>query len=322
MQQPEKIIQKMVEPLKTGELLVKEGFISLDDIDMALSIQQKRQESMSVEKSRLLGMILCDLNLITPVDNFNILHKYNKVATLESSLIYGDKLTKQDLAKNQALSQQKKFPLISHLLKTGQVSTQDMQKLLFDLFHVPLRSTRDFVFNFKDKDKLIQVLNGRRSRENKVVPMMLKGNTLLFGITDPENMLFIYKLNEHFPQYRFKVVFIPYWGFSQLNQQIYSKQTKLEPSKNKSLDLSLLLKFKTSIIDPAQEKDAIQTLYQRYEQLHHLAGRPKKENRQSDFNRFIQLVHQKITREYKSCGIEFSLKKADNGVKVIALPKR
>lgn len=322
MRQPENRIQKMVEPLKTGELLVKEGFVGQDDIEKALLIQKKRSESMSTKKNRFLGMILCDLNLLTPVDNFYVLYKYNKAQTLKSALLSENKISSQVLENNCILSRKKNIPLISYLLKSGLVSTHDMQQILFDLFHVPLRSLRDFVFNTKDKESLIKVLGQQQSRENRIVPMMLKENTILLGITDPDNMMFVHQLNEKFPQYRFKVVFIPYWGFGQLNQTIYSASLEKKPFKSRSLDLSFLLKFKTSVTDPAREKDAIQTLYQRYEQLHHLAGSQKKENRQDDFNRFIQLVHEKITREYKSRSIEFSLKKEENGVKIIAFPKR
>ena len=64
-----KTVSKRVEPLKTGELLVKEGLICPDDIDMALSIQEKRQDSPGLKKNRFFGIILCDLNLVTPVDN-------------------------------------------------------------------------------------------------------------------------------------------------------------------------------------------------------------------------------------------------------------
>ena len=69
----------MVEPLKTGELLVKEGLIQLSDIDMALSIQEEKNNPLSMNKPRLLGIILCNLNLITPKDNYYVLHKYNKI---------------------------------------------------------------------------------------------------------------------------------------------------------------------------------------------------------------------------------------------------
>ncbi len=324
MQQPKKTMKKMVEPLKTGELLVKEGFVRLDDIDMALSIQEKRQSSVGIEKNRLMGMILCDLNLITPADNFYVLHKYNKLKSIQSALISDQMLSQDAVLKTREMSKQRNLPFISLLLKTGQVSTSHMQKLLFDLFHVPFRSVRDFSFDQNDKHRLIRVMDVEQSMKNKVVPLVLKGNTMLFGITDPDNMLLIRQLSEQFPQYRFKVVFIPYSGFSQFSKIIYS--TNIDSTqiqyREEPLDLSLLLKYKTSIAAPDLEKGSIQTLYHRYEQLLHLSCGQRKENRQDEFSSFVSQMHKKITREYQSRSIEFSLKKEDNSVCLVALPKR
>ena len=72
---------------KTGELLVKEGLIHPDDVQTALAIQEKRAASVSLNQTRLLGMILCDLNLITPIDNYAVLHKYNKLVSLPAALV-------------------------------------------------------------------------------------------------------------------------------------------------------------------------------------------------------------------------------------------
>ncbi len=89
----------MVEPLKTGELLVQEGLIRHDDIQLALSIQEKRQASMSLKKSRLIGMILCDLNLITPMDNYTVLHKYNKIKSIQAPWYQKARFLKRMVAK-------------------------------------------------------------------------------------------------------------------------------------------------------------------------------------------------------------------------------
>ncbi|MBU1344567.1 MAG: hypothetical protein KKE44_09730 [Proteobacteria bacterium] len=311
----------MVEPLKTGEILVKEGLIRLDDIDMALSIQEKRQASLGLKKGRLFGMILCDLNLITPVDNYYVLHKYDKFLSIQSALVSKQIISKETVLKMEKESSALNLPFISLILKTGLVSTSEMQKLLFDLFHIPFRSISDFVFNERDRQELCQVLDKHLSLENRIIPMVLKDNTILFGITDPENILFIHKLNDHCPQYRFKALFIPFSGFSWFYKIIYNGRKEKAPSDEKPVDLSLLLSFKTSIRDPEQENEAIRTLYDRYELLRQLIGNPKRENLQNEFNAFILQSHKKITRDYKSHGITFSLKREDQDVKVVAFPK-
>ncbi|RLC03551.1 MAG: hypothetical protein DRH34_05560 [Deltaproteobacteria bacterium] len=315
-------ISKMVEPLKTGELLVKEGLIRPDDIHLALSIQEKRQASLSLNKSRLIGMILCDLNLITPMDNYWVLHKYNKLKSIQEALVSEKMLSREVVSNAKMDSQQQDIPFISLLLTTGLVSTTGMQSLLFDLFHIPFRSISDFTFNKKDSKELVRVLDKFKSRENRIIPLVLKGNTILFGLTEPENILFIRKLNDLFPQYRFKALFIPFSEFSKGVKILYESSGKIVPPKDKSLDLSLLLGFKVSIKNPEKENKSIQTLYERYELLRQLIGNKKRDGQHNKFNAFINQTYKKITREYKTREIEFSLKKENQDVKVIAFPKK
>ncbi len=312
----------MVEPLKTGELLVKEGLIRPDDIHLALSIQEKRQASLSLNKSRLIGMILCDLNLITPMDNYWVLHKYNKLKSIQEALVSEKMLSREVVSNAKMDSQQQDIPFISLLLTTGLVSTTGMQSLLFDLFHIPFRSISDFTFNKKDSKELVRVLDKFKSRENRIIPLVLKGNTILFGLTEPENILFIRKLNDLFPQYRFKALFIPFSEFSKGVKILYESSGKIVPPKDKSLDLSLLLGFKVSIKNPEKENKSIQTLYERYELLRQLIGNKKRDGQHNKFNAFINQTYKKITREYKTREIEFSLKKENQDVKVIAFPKK
>ena len=63
-------------------------------------------------------------------------------------------------------------------------------------------------------------------------------------------------------------------------------------------------------------------LYHRYEQLRHLAGNPKLENRKKAFHKFICEVHKEISQEFNAGQIAFSLKKKTHGVTVTAFPMR
>jgi len=312
----------MVEPLKTGELLVKEGFINLDDIHKALLLQEKEQATSPLSKKRLFGMILCDLNLITPWDNYYVLHKYNKLQSIQSALVSKKILPKEVVARAEKDAQQQNIPFISSLINSGLVSTREMQILLIDLFNIPFNYINDFIYHQKDLSILIQVMDKQKSWENKSIPLSLNDNTILFGITDPENMLFIRKLNDLFPQYRFKNVFISFSQFSKLHNKLYeSNWATAPPSRKKPLDLSLLLNFKTSIKDPEQENDALQTLYERYELLRQLIGNSKRVDLQNEFKEFIIQTHREITQEYNNQIIEFSFKKENREVKIIAFPK-
>ena len=312
----------MVEPLKTGELFVKEGLIRIHDIDMALSIQQRRRESLSVKKNRRSGMSLCDLSLITPVQNYAVLYKYNKLLSIQAILVLKKILTQEEILTAQNESQQADMPFISILLKNKLISTSQMQGVLFELYHIPFRSISDFIFNETDRDELVSVMDRHSARENRIIPLVLKDHTLFFGITDPENILFIQNLNGQYPQYRFKTLFIPFSGFSWFYNILYGSSKKALSSGKKAPDLSLLLSFKTVIKAPEQEKALVQTLYERYELLRQLTGNPKADSRLTAFGEFIVQSHRTISQDYQSHSIEYSLKKENNDVKVIAFPKR
>jgi len=312
---------KLVEPLKTGEILIKEGLVCPDDIDTALLIQKNRANSLTLKKNRLLGMILCDLNLVTPVDTYWVLHKYNKLTTIQSELVSKKMLSLEMVLSAQDASRADHIPLISILLKKKLVSTTGMQRLLFDLFHIPFRSISDFIFKEKDKYQLLQVMDRKAALENGILPLVLKSNTLLFGITDPQNIVFIKKLNEQFPQYRFKALFMPYSGFTWFFDIIYKTQPKETSTRENALDQSLLLSFKATIKTPEKENNAIRALYENYERLRQFIGNPARESLAGEFYEFISTKHQEISQDYKSQIIEFSLKKEDQDVKVMAVPK-
>jgi hypothetical protein len=332
---------RMVKPLKSGELLVKEGFINRDDIHKALLLQKKEKDSSSPKKT-LFGIILCDLNLITPLDNFYVLHKYNKLQSIQSALISKNILQEEVVTRAEKDSLQQNIPFISFLINMGLVSISQMKILLFELFHIPFKSINNFTYNKKALNLLIQKLEEKKSWEDKTIPLVLKDNTILFGITDPENILFVRTLNDLFPQYRFKTMFISFSQFSKLHNQLYKNDATTAststivpvasiaianakpaptPSIKKPLDLSLLLNFTTSIKDPEHEFDSIKTLYERYELLRQLIGNPKRADLEDEFNQFIIQKHKKITRKYNNQIIKFSLKKENRDVKIIAFPK-
>jgi len=318
----EKAMPKPDEQLKTGEILIKEGLVRQEDVDMVLTMQEKQQASPGLKKNRLFGMILCDLNLITPLDNYYILNKYQKLKTLESALISKAVFSEEAIVHELEQSKKQDIPFISHLLKTGHVSTSKMQKILFGLFHIPFRSIADFIFNEKDRAQLTQVMDRQRSAEQRIIPLVVKDNTILFGITDPENILVIRQLNEQFPQYRFKTLFIPYSGFVWFSKIIYQGSHDEKNLQDKPVDLSLLLNFKTLIKDPEVERKSVWILYERYELLRRLIGKNRRGNFQDEFNLFIQKTHKQICVKYQVDHIEYSLKKEGGNVSVVAFPVR
>lgn len=306
--------------LKTGEIMVKEGLIRPDDIDTVISIQEKTRDSVSFEKKRLFGMILCDLNLITPMDNYFVLHKYKKLISVPSELVARRLLPKDRVAEILKESRDQGLPFISSLITRKAVPAPAMQTLLFDLFHIPFRSISDFIFKEGDRPLLINVLDRATALEQKILPLIIKNNTLLFGITDPENILFIRQLSENYPQYRFKVMFIPFSGFNWFYKIVYQAPSSM-PARKKPEDPPLPSDYKISIQNPDKERAGIVSLYQRYERLRVLAKHPARGGREDLFVEFITLSHRDLAATYQSRSICFCLKQNGEGVQLVAMPE-
>ena len=282
--------------MRTGELLVKEGLISQEDLATALTIQEKRKSSAVTEKSRHLGMILCDLNLITPIENYVILHNNNKLITLSKALVEKRMISLEQMQSLEAQSLREDLPLISLLLKTSRVSMPVMQQLLFELFHIPFRSISDFVFNIDDRITLTGIMNRQMSMENGIIPMVCKDETILFGLTAPENLLLVHQLSQKFPQYRFKVIFIPYSGFSWFHDIIYTSGNDENEATPKQPDLTYLLKTRILISDPVKDTSLISNFYHQYEAIRTLLGYSDAGDRKNEFIQFIDQAFRRIER--------------------------
>jgi len=98
---------EMPSTLRIGELLVEEGFIREKDVEKALEIQNRETAGPSAKKTRTIGEILCDLNLITPTDLSHILKKYSKQLQLGDILLNQGVLRKDTLA--DALNEQRRI---------------------------------------------------------------------------------------------------------------------------------------------------------------------------------------------------------------------
>jgi len=307
---------------KTGELLVDEGLVHRDDVNRVLAIQKKNKASLSRNKSRLFGMILCDLNLITPIDNYCVLKNHGKIMSIQDFLIQKKIASPSAIEKVQAKSIELDIPFMSLLLEEGILAKTRLQQIVFDLFHIPFRSISDIVFDEKTKISLSFIIKQKQAQEHKIIPLALKENTFLCGITDPDNLIFIRALNQEFPQYRFKTLFIPFSGFIWFYKVLYEEAWASEKGLKKSVDLSLLLKFFITISDPLEEKNIILSLYKRYELVRSLISLPAQGDRADMFQTFIEEKYEKIRQEYQCSSIEFSLKNKKNQLRIMAFPKR
>lgn len=301
---------------RAGDILVEEGLISLKDVEKALAIQENNR--LAGNRKRLFGMILCDLGLITPMDNYCALDKHGKLLSVEAYLVNEDIVGRSRLDALSTQAGAEGIPLISYLLDKKVMVKSLLQQILFNLFYIPFRSVSDIVFERENRGRLAQVIGRAAAEENQCIPLQLNGPSLLVGITGPANLIFLRSLDLTFPQYRFTPVFIPFAGFTWFYRLLYEKSWE---GAKKTVDLSLLMKSSMVISDPVADKEKILAFFDRYERVRRAGQAPAGTGRREHFLEFIRHHHGRLAARTQCRRIRFSLKAEDGRPRILAAPE-
>lgn len=315
---------------KSGEIFVGAGLINASDVDRVLAFQNSHTVQEASPRRRLFGVLLCNLNLITPLDNYFHLARHHKLMSVEDWLLMNTSVSKP-MIDSLGASSRKSAPIYDLLLNTGQISMIEIQQCLFDLYHLPFKPLEDFQFSRNQILELSPLIPMIKAYEHQVLPLALHNSTLLIAATRPESLLYIYQHTQETPHYRVKPLFIPFGKFRSLFKALYGEPFYSEsvpavvplasPEPGKPVDLSLLFSFRTTIRDPIKEETAVTSLYKRYEILRKLTGNPPK-NRKilSEFKIFIHQEHTRLMHHHQCRAIEYSVKEENNGVIIVAVP--
>jgi len=299
---------------KTGDILMAGGLIGPGDVENVLAIQEKNR--LAGNRNRLFGMVLCDLNLITPMDNYCALASTKKLLSLKDYLVKEGVVSPSGVGQLAARAGAEGVPFISFLLDQKAVGKSRLQQILFDLFYLPFRSVSDIVFDKQSQDQLTQVIGPLAAEKHLCIPLQLNGSALMVGLCDPSNLMFLRDLDATFPQYRFTPVFIPFSGFTWFFRLLYGKNWEGE---KKSVDPRVLMKSSMVIQDPVADKEKIFAFFDRYEQVSGQA--PAGTGRQSYFFEFIRLHHDRMAARTQCRRVRFSLKAQGKDLKIIATPE-
>lgn len=305
---------------RAGEILLEEGLISPDDVTQVLSIQEKGRTALTGNRSRLFGMVLCDMSLVTPMDNYCALEKHGNLMTVGDYLVQKNILSPSKMDRLTSDAENQGLPLISFLLDKGVVAKSLLQQILFDLFHIPFRSVGDIVFEKGSRKILAEVISRETAGKHRCIPLQLTGPSLMVGITDPSNLVFLRDLDQAYPQYRFTPVFIPFSGFTWFYRLLYEKNWE---GGKKPVDLSLLMKSSVLVTDPGGETDKILAFFDRYERVRGAgkAAASSAEGRRSSFLDFVRHHHKRITARWDCRQVRFSLKQEKGRLLVTAAPE-
>lgn len=314
---------------KTGQIMIQEGLASPEDVALALNTQKKNKGNGFKNDPQLLGMILCQLNLITPVDNYYALKKHHKLMSVMDRLREKETVSRSELEKIKAEANSLDIPFISFLLERRIVPKARLQQMLFDLFGIPLKSVSDIVADQSVRRDPTFVIDNALSRQLGIIPLHLSGNALTLGLTDPDNLIFVRKLDLKFPQYRFLPVFILFSDFERLYPILYPKaQAAFTPGiipqpfpATKSAGNST---GPETVSDPNLDNHIIARLFRQYETLR-LVHEPRNNHeiysyRQALFAQFIRDSFYEITTRNGCKTIQFYVQQQKGRAMVIAKP--
>ena len=331
--------------IKTGQIMVQQGLVTPENLDMALSIQKKNRDRALEGRTLFLGIILCKLNLITPVENYYVLKTHEKLVTTITRLAEKDYVSYSRLIEIESEAREQGTPFISYLLEKQVLPKTQLKEVLFELFGIPLRSISDITFDETNQTLLASIVDREQASANGLIPLQLSGDTLTIGITDPDGLLFIRTLDQRFPQYRFHPVFIPFPGFKWFYPILYPEAKALArkaistpPPKKEGRDTppiavnanspSEAKSFESSppeaINDPRMELHAVARLFKQYERIR--LGRDTQNNheaysrRMTHFADFICENYDKISARYGCQTIEFFAHEKDGKPMVMAKP--
>jgi hypothetical protein len=293
-------------------------------------------------------MILCGLNLITPVDLYYVLHKNNKVHTMEKLLVTYENIPS---GKVRSLVDERKngvYSFFDLIVKHNIFTLDHLQQRVFELYHIPYRYANRFVYDKKNKQKLSELLDKNVAFNKRVIPMISKNSSFIAGITDPESLVFIYELNFRLPHYRIIPVFIPLPHFKRLYYKLYNSlfpdvglsfnstdsttagfrqdMTELhrnsENSGSDCLNTESVFFFRDKIVisDPEKDERIIFDLYSKYETILHLTGKKNGLDRFAYFKLFIKEKFIRITESCRCKSLEIVLYGEKDRINLVAKP--
>lgn len=311
--------------MKTGQIMIQDGLVSPDDVAQALDIQKKNRGNGFQGTSPLLGMILCELNMITPLDNFYVLKKYHKLMSVMDRLCEIKMVPRSRLEKIKAAADSKGIPFISFLLEKQIIPKARLQQVLSDLFGFPLRPVSNMIFDQTCRNDLTAVIDRNLAGKFRIIPLHLSGNILTLGLTDPDSLLLVRKLDLQFPQYRFVPVFIPFSNFKWFYPILYpGAQPDLSPKTSIQHLPAVKNAESETVCNPKLDKDAIARLFMQYETLR-LGHEPRNNHetysyRLDLFADFIRNSYYDITAQNGCETIQFSVQEQKGRAMVIAKP--
>jgi len=239
-------------------LLVSEGLARKVDIDAALEIQQGespdnrsgglRDQSEGIRKTpdgcpgvphsspsgddskseRTIGRILCDLNLVSPIDLGRVLKKYQKQLRLGEILLREGSINANQLEDALYEQQTQLQPLGYILIRKGWIDMDRLYSALSVQYNIPYKRFQRFRYTEQQKHELSRVVGKNFVQENLILPVLMEGAKLTLAVYMPEKMMCIHELRRIYVYRRMDCVLIRPDVFQDLFTQLYGAPIALD----------------------------------------------------------------------------------------------
>lgn len=215
---------------KIGELLVKEGYLTMDALNKVLVIQKQQKEALSGEYKPF-GQICLELKLITREELQRFLKKYNKRIYLGELLVNMGLITPKhvDLILHQQKQSGKRF---GELLVEQKIITEAQ---LTDALSVQLDVPK-VIPSLQLMDRsLMEGMSETFVRSNQFLPMHKEGDQLTVVMADPGNQELLKEL-EHQLQLRIVPAIAPASEISRTINDYFHAATSIDKKMDSNLE--------------------------------------------------------------------------------------
>jgi type IV pilus assembly protein PilB len=209
---------------KTGDLLVKEGFVHQADVETALEIQQRETRPTAFRSkvhTRAIGEILCDLNLITPIDLSAVLKKYSKYLNLGQILIMQGSIDEATLTSVLEVVESGTEPIGEILVQQGIITEPQLYEAYSLQHNLPFRPYDPFTLTPGDRATLSGIIGKDFARRFGILPVALDQKRLCVVISSPEKLSVIEALRTKQTELRIECAFVTPGTFYRLFKYIY-----------------------------------------------------------------------------------------------------
>ena len=171
--------------MRTGEILVEAGLIREEDIRMALEIQARHHQDKTPP---LMGGILCNWNMVTPLDLYLALDRHGKLMKIGDILVRHGKLVPAELEETLARQTISPKPFGKILVEAQAISDHDVHHALSIQANLPFIRPNE-IHCTKDRLETMAFFTGIDFiRVTGIVPVDFSNNTLTLALSRPSHL--------------------------------------------------------------------------------------------------------------------------------------